>query len=70
MCVIHAVCWVCRQGGLEVDKVVELQNGQWAKVLEIGETEVTIDANNMLAGLERLITVEILDIDRPPPGEQ
>lgn len=61
---------VCRQGGLEVDKVVELQNGQWAKVLDITDSEVTIDANNMLAGLERIITVEILKIDRPPPGEQ
>eukprot|EP00892_Ulva_mutabilis_P009696 jgi/Ulvmu1/7099/UM034_0003.1 len=58
------------QGGLEVDKVVELQNGQWAKVVAITEAEVTIDANNMLAGLQRRITVEILDIDRPPPDEQ
>ena len=53
-----------------MDKVVELQNGQWAKILAITDKEVTIDANNMLAGLQRLITVEILDIDRPPPGEQ
>jgi FKBP-type peptidyl-prolyl cis-trans isomerase 2 len=51
-----------------VEKVVELQNGGWAKVLEKTEVEVVLDANNMLAGLERVITVELLAIDRPPAG--
>jgi FKBP-type peptidyl-prolyl cis-trans isomerase 2 len=56
-----------RQGGLEVDKVVELQNGGLAKVLSIDDEHVVLDANNMLAGLERSIEVELLHIERPDP---
>jgi FKBP-type peptidyl-prolyl cis-trans isomerase 2 len=56
---------LCRQGGLEVDKVVELQNGRLAKVLSIDDEHVVLDANNMLAGLERFVEVELLHIERP-----
>lgn len=55
----------CRQGGLEVDKICELQNGGLAKVLSIDDESVVLDANNMLAGLERNITVEVVKIERP-----
>jgi FKBP-type peptidyl-prolyl cis-trans isomerase 2 len=56
---------MCRQGGLEVDKVFELANGGLAKVVSIDQEYVVLDANNMLAGLERSITVEVLHIERP-----
>ena len=55
----------CSQGGLEVDKVCELQNGGLAKVVSIDDQSVVLDANNMLAGLERNITVEVVKIERP-----
>jgi FKBP-type peptidyl-prolyl cis-trans isomerase 2 len=48
-----------------VDKVVELQNGALAKVVSIDDANVVLDANNMLAGVERTITVELLKIERP-----
>ena len=51
--------------GLEVDKIVELQNGGLAKVLSLTEEHVMLDANNMLAGMQRNIEVEVLKIDRP-----
>lgn len=56
---------VCRQGGLVEDKVVELQNSQWAKVLQVSDSEVILDANPMLAGVQRRLTIEILGIERP-----
>lgn len=59
---------MCRQGGLEVDKVFELANGGLAKVVSIDQENVVLDANNMLAGLERSITVEVLHIERPDPS--
>lgn len=62
------VFMLCRQGGLVEDKVVELQNGQWAKIVSITEAEVVLDANPMLAGLQRRLTIEILGIDRPDPN--
>ena len=65
----HSWRSACRQGGLEVGKVVELQNGGLAKVLSIDDAVVKLDANNMLAGLERIITVEVLKIERPDLNE-
>lgn len=47
-----------------MDKVVELANGQEAKVLKMDEGSVVLDANNMLAGLQRFIEVEVLHIER------
>jgi FKBP-type peptidyl-prolyl cis-trans isomerase 2 len=57
----------CRQGGLVEDKVVELQNSQWAKVVKVSQSEVVLDANPMLAGLQRRLTIEVLGIERPDP---
>ena len=48
-----------------MDKIVELQNGGLAKVLSLTEEHVMLDANNMLAGIQRNIEVEVLKIDRP-----
>jgi FKBP-type peptidyl-prolyl cis-trans isomerase 2 len=42
-----------------------LQNGGLAKVISIDDANVVLDANNMLAGVERTITVELLKIERP-----
>lgn len=56
---------LCRQGGLVEDKIVELQNSQWAKVVKVTESEVVLDANPMLAGLQRRLTIEVLGIERP-----
>eukprot|EP01025_Chloroclados_australasicus_P038673 TRINITY_DN3991_c3_g2_i1.p1 TRINITY_DN3991_c3_g2~~TRINITY_DN3991_c3_g2_i1.p1 ORF type:complete len:222 (+),score=28.92 TRINITY_DN3991_c3_g2_i1:143-808(+) len=53
------------QGGLQKDKVYELANGGLARVLEIDDETVVLDANNMLAGLERFISIEVLGIERP-----
>ena len=45
--------------------MVELQNSSWAKVLQVSESEVILDANPMLAGVQRRLTIEILGIERP-----
>jgi FKBP-type peptidyl-prolyl cis-trans isomerase 2 len=52
------------------DKVVELQNSQWAKVVKVSESAVVLDANPMLAGLQRRLTIEILGIERPNPAAE
>ena len=48
-----------------MDKIVELQNGQMAKVMQLDEEHVVLDANNMLAGLQRYMEIELLKIERP-----
>lgn len=58
-----------RQGGLQVDKIVELANGDLAKVLEMTDEFVILDANNMLAGAERFLEVAVVGIERPPAAD-
>lgn len=40
----------CSQGGLKEGMIVELANMSLASVLEITDTAVKLDANNMMAG--------------------
>jgi FKBP-type peptidyl-prolyl cis-trans isomerase 2 len=56
---------LCRQGGLEVGKVYELRNSGLARVLELSDAGVVLDANNMLAGVERTLEVELIAVERP-----
>ncbi|KAG2447304.1 hypothetical protein HYH02_007634 [Chlamydomonas schloesseri] len=53
------------QGGLAPGLVVELANGAMAVILDISETEVKLDANNMLAGKTFTIELELVSIDAP-----
>ena len=47
-----------------MDKVVELANGKEARVLKMDDANIVLDANNMLAGLQRFIEVDILAVER------
>ena len=47
-----------------LDMLVELGNQNMAKVLELTPEHVILDANDMLAGLERSFQVEVLTISR------
>ncbi|GLI68339.1 hypothetical protein VaNZ11_012741 [Volvox africanus] len=53
------------QGGLAPGLVVELANGAMAVILEVGDADVKLDANNMLAGKTFTIELELLSIDTP-----
>lgn len=50
------------QGGVKVGAIVELSNGGQAVVVEAGEAEVVLDANNMLAGKKLLFELEVIGI--------
>lgn len=54
---------VRRQGGLQAGMLVELRNGGLARVLEMADADVVLDANNMLAGTERHLEVEVLAVE-------
>lgn len=51
------------QGGLAPGLVVELANGAMAVIIEAGEAEVKLDANNMLAGKKFTIELELVALD-------
>ncbi|GLC44504.1 hypothetical protein PLESTB_000066100 [Pleodorina starrii] len=53
------------QGGLAPGLVVELSNGGMAVVLELSDSDVKLDANNMLAGKTFTIELELAAIDTP-----
>jgi FKBP-type peptidyl-prolyl cis-trans isomerase 2 len=51
------------QGGLQEGLVVELANGASAMVVDVSESSVKIDANNMMAGKTRTFEVTLVDIE-------
>lgn len=48
--------------GLEIGNVVQLSNGATARVTDVTEEKVTIDANHPLAGKALTFEVELLDV--------
>jgi len=45
-----SLCYNCSQGGLKDGAIVELANMSLATILEVNDTTVKLDANNMMAG--------------------
>jgi FKBP-type peptidyl-prolyl cis-trans isomerase 2 len=54
----------CSQGGLREGLVVELSNGSMALVIAVGDDDVTLDANNMMAGKTLCFELEVVAIDK------
>ena len=60
----------CRShGGLHRGLLIELSNNQMAMVLDINDTDLKLDANNMLAGKKLFFELEVLAIETAPPKE-
>jgi len=52
------------QGGLKEGMLVELANADTALVVALGEANVRLDANNMMAGKSRVFELELVALER------
>lgn len=62
-------CLTRSQGGLQEGAILELSNGSKALILKVTDENVTLDANNMLAGKKLFFSIDLLEIDRPQTAQ-
>ena len=48
---------------------MELSNGAMALIAKCDEESVLLDTNSMLAGKALLFELELVDLERPAPGQ-